>query len=86
MKARKGIDRKLDLLGKVCPYPTLDTQTALREMTDGQTLEVVSDYYPARQTIPELLRELGYPYELLDDTERSFRFVIRKEHAETGPG
>jgi TusA-related sulfurtransferase len=71
-------DRQLDLRGKVCPYPTLDTISALREMDAGEVLEVTTDYYPARQTIPALLDELGYPCTLIDEGGPSFRFVIRK--------
>ncbi len=72
------IDRSLDLRGKVCPYPTLDTSLTLKTMEAGETLEVVTDYYPARQTIPELMRDLGYPCELVNGDQPVFRFLIRK--------
>lgn len=70
--------RTLDLRGQVCPGPTVDTRLALKEMKDGDVLEVVTDYYPARQTIPALMEELGYPCELLDGDQPVFRFHIRK--------
>ena len=63
---------------KVCPYPTLEPRLTLNEMAVGEVLEVVTDYYPARQTIPQLMRELGYSYELLDGAKAVFRFPIRK--------
>jgi TusA-related sulfurtransferase len=47
-------------------------------MGAGEVLEVVTDYYPARQTIPALMEELGYPYELVDGDEPVFRFLIQK--------
>lgn len=72
------MDRHIDLRGKVCPYPTLDTRTMLAEMAPGELLEVVTDYYPARQTIPELAKELGYPCELVEPDQPVFRFIIRK--------
>lgn len=72
------IDRRLDLRGKVCPYPTLEPRLALNEMRVGEVLEVVTDYYPARQTIPQLMRELGYPCELVDGDQLVFRFLIQK--------
>ncbi|HVH73141.1 MAG TPA: sulfurtransferase TusA family protein [Candidatus Dormibacteraeota bacterium] len=71
-------DRRLDLRGKVCPHPTLDTRTTLSEMAAGEVLEVMTDYYPAKQTIPMLMRELGYLCELRDGDQPVFRFVIRK--------
>jgi hypothetical protein len=33
---------------------------ALNEMAPGETLEVILDFYPAKQTVPALMRELGY--------------------------
>lgn len=71
-------DRRLDLRGKVCPYPTLEPRLALDDMTVGEVLEVITDYYPARQTIPQLMQEFGYPCELLDEDKPVFRFLIRK--------
>ncbi len=72
------IDRHLDLRGKVCPDPTLEPTLALNEMAAGEVLEVVTDYYPARQTIPQLMRERGYSCELVDGDKPVFRFLIRK--------
>jgi TusA-related sulfurtransferase len=72
------IKHRLDLRGKVCPEPTFDTRMTLKEMAAGERLEVVTDYYPAKQTIPMLMRELGYPCELIDEDRPVFRFIIRK--------
>lgn len=77
MVAQKA-DHHLDLRGKVCPYPTLETRLTLKKMGAGEVLEVVTDYYPARQTIPALMEELGYPYELVDGDEPVFRLFIQK--------
>jgi TusA-related sulfurtransferase len=73
-----AVARLLDERGKVCPDPTFDTRMALNEMASGETLEVVSDYYPTKQTIPMLMAELGYPCELLDGDNAVFRFIIQK--------
>ena len=74
----KKIDYHLDLRGKVCPYPTLQPRLILNVMAEGEVLEVITDYYPARQTIPRLIRELGYSYELVDGDQPIFRFLILK--------
>lgn len=74
----ENVARRLDLRGKVCPYPTFETRLALNEMAVGEALEVITDYYPARQTIPQLMQDLGYGYELLDGDKPVFRFLIRK--------
>jgi tRNA 2-thiouridine synthesizing protein A len=72
------VDRRLDLRGKVCPDPTVEPVMALKEMTAGEVLEVITDYYPARQTIPQLMQDLGNAYELVDGDEPVFRFLIWK--------
>jgi TusA-related sulfurtransferase len=77
MEQRK-VDRRLDLRGQVCPGPTVDTKLTLKDMNPGEVLEVVTDYYPARQTIPALMQDLNYPCELLDADQRVFRFLIEK--------
>ena len=74
----RAITRSLDLRGEVCPGPTVDTRLTLKEMNPGEVLEVVTDYYPARQTIPALMSELGYPCELVDGDQPVFRFIIEK--------
>jgi TusA-related sulfurtransferase len=50
----------------------------LKDMNAGEVLEVVTDYYPARQTIPALMSDLGYPCELVDGDKEVFRFIIEK--------
>lgn len=72
------IDHALDLRGKRCPYATMDAQRRLKAMAAGEVLEITSDYYPAKQTIPELARQLGYPCQVHDRDRPVFRVVIRK--------
>ena len=76
--AGRTITRRLDLRGEICPGPTVDTRLTLKEMAIGEVLEVTTDYYPARQTIPALMNELGYPCELVDGDKAVFRFLIEK--------
>lgn len=75
---KEKIDHRLDLKGKICPYLTLETSLALKKMAPGEVLEIIADYYPARQTIPDLTENLGYPYELIDGEQPVFRFIIHK--------
>ena len=72
---------QLDLRGKVCPWPTLDTSEAFRRLAPGEVLEVITDYYPARQTIPELIRDLGGTCEMIDEGP-TIRFRIGRERTQ----
>ncbi len=74
----RTIHRRLDLRGLTCPGPTVDTRLALKEMNAGETLEVITDYYPARQTIPALMQQLGCTWEMFDGDQAVFRFLIEK--------
>ena len=72
------VDHQLDLRGKVCPYSTVKTNGTLKKIAPGEVLEVITDYYPARQTIPNIMGELGYPCKLVDGDKPVFRFIIQK--------
>ncbi len=59
-------DRRLDLIGGVCPYPTAKTSVILKKMAAVEMPEVTTEFYLARQTIPNLMGKLGYACELVD--------------------
>lgn len=68
----------LDLRGKVCPYPTTEVLDTLKRVPSGTTLEVLTDYPPARYTIPSLVTDLGYPHELRDNEDGTITITIEK--------
>jgi TusA-related sulfurtransferase len=70
--------RRLDMRGEVCPTPTEETMRVLEGMADGQVLEVESDYYPAKSTIPYLCDKRGYRHLLLDSDQPVWRIRIEK--------
>ena len=69
---------ELDLRGSVCPGPTGDTLAALKKLPPGATLAVVSDYLPARQTIPPLVEQRGCSWQITQDDGKTFRMEITK--------
>ena len=69
---------ELDLRGSVCPGPTGDTLAALKELPPGGKLAVISDYLPARQTIPRLVEQRGCSWEMTEDDGKTFRLEITK--------
>ena len=69
---------ELDLRGSICPGPTADTLTALKKLPPGGKLAVITDYLPARQTIPRLLDERGCSWEMTEDDGKTFRLEIVK--------
>lgn len=75
---RKRAPMELDLRGSVCPGPTGDTLAALKELPPGSKLAVISDYLPARQTIPRLVEQRGCSWQITEDDGKTFRMEIVK--------
>lgn len=69
---------ELDLRGSVCPGPTGDTLAALKKLPPGGKLLVVTDYLPARQTIPRLVEQRGCSWKITEDDGKTFRMEIVK--------
>jgi TusA-related sulfurtransferase len=69
---------ELDLRGNVCPGPTGETLEALKKLRPGERLVVISDYLPARQTIPRLVEERGSSWLITEDDGTTFRMEIVK--------
>ena len=76
--ARHSTLMELDLRGSVCPGPTGDTLAALKKLPSGGTLAVISDYLPARQTIPRLVEQRGCSWQITQDDGKTFRMEIVK--------
>jgi len=43
---------RLDVRGEICPYPMMKASDALKKLTPGTSLEVLTDHAPALSTIP----------------------------------
>jgi TusA-related sulfurtransferase len=69
---------ELDVRGSVCPGPTGDTLAALNKLSAGGKLIVITDYLPARQTIPRLVEQRGYSWQITEDDGKTFRMEIVK--------
>jgi TusA-related sulfurtransferase len=78
--------RRLDMRGETCPTTTNETLRRLEEMAPGEVLEVESDYYPAKTTIPYHCEKRGYPFVFLDEDKPTWRIKIRKAGKEATNG
>jgi len=52
--------KTLDVRGKICPYPDMDTMTTLKKMQKGEVLEVLLDYPLSVERIPRNLKKQGH--------------------------
>lgn len=49
--------KTLDVCGKICPYPDMDTMVTLKKMEKGEILEVLLDYPLSVERIPRNLKK-----------------------------
>lgn len=73
-------NKMLDERGKICPYPDVDTMTALKKMQKGEILEVLVDYPMSIERIPRSAKKWGHKVlasEALDGTNH--RFLIEAQ-------
>ena len=62
--------KQLDVRGEICPYPMMHAVNALRQLSDGESLEVLTDHAPALETIPTQGARLGYRF-TVEETDTS---------------
>ncbi|MEK7273770.1 MAG: sulfurtransferase TusA family protein [Candidatus Desantisbacteria bacterium] len=75
-----NIDKVVNISGKICPYTVMETRDALKEIGAGQVLEVITDYKPAAtESIPNFCEKKKYPVEVIENTDGTFRLLIKKE-------
>ena len=67
---------ELDIRGKVCPDPTMEVYKALERLSVGESLTVISDYPPARQTIPPIAQQFQCPCDIRETSSGQFLILI----------
>jgi len=76
------IVRKLDIRGKVCPMTFVYTKLALEKMNEGEIIEVLLDFPPAVENIPDSCRRQGLAEVLeikkIDRNRKVWRLNLRK--------
>ena len=71
-------DRKLDCVGLFCPMPILKTRDALKGMTVGQTLEMLSDDPASEADMKSWTARTGHELLEIERNGAVFRFIVRK--------
>lgn len=71
-------DKTLNALGKKCPMPVLMTKKELKNMSSGQTLELVVDDKGALKDVPALISKTGDSIIETKEGENQITFMIKK--------
>lgn len=69
---------KLDARGRVCPLPLFYTKKEIEKLKSGDELEVLTDDFIAKNTIPKWSREHGHEVVRVEESGNELRVVIRK--------
>ncbi|MFX1316860.1 MAG: sulfurtransferase TusA family protein [Promethearchaeota archaeon] len=67
-----------DYTGLKCPMPVLKTKKELRNLAQGQVIEVIADDVGAKKDIPALLNKTGDELVELREDNGNLIFVIKK--------
>ena len=54
------MSKQLDVRGEICPYPMMKASEALKKLSGGESLQVLTDHAPALSTIPWEAAKQGY--------------------------
>jgi len=69
--------KQYNLLGKVCPFPVIDTLKAYSELKKGDILEVLIDDPLAKKSIPDELSSEECDVDI-EDIDRGWKIIIKK--------
>jgi len=74
------MSKQLDVRGEICPYPMMKASEALKKLSSGESLQVLTDHAPALSTIPWEAAKQGYRASI--ERVGSPEWLIRLEPAE----
>lgn len=55
-----SIDKKLNLVGEVCPWPVILTLKEVRKMKPNEVIEILTDHVPSVTNVPEAAKKEGH--------------------------
>lgn len=77
------MEKVLDIRGAACPIPVLRTKEALEGLNEGDVLEVILDYPPAKENVKRFAQSQGH--EVLSVEEEAGVIKLRIKKGESKP-
>lgn len=71
-------DKIVDARGLQCPMPVIKASQAIKELTSGQTLELIATDRGALSDVPAWAGDMGHTLKEQFDGEDGFHFLIQK--------
>jgi len=69
--------KQLDVRGEICPYPMMRAVEALKKLSPGEGLEVITDHPPALSTIPWEAAKLGFEATLAETGRAEWTVILQ---------
>ena len=70
--------REIDVLGKACPIPVIETKKALRENPDEKEFEILVDNEVATENLRKMANELRIDSKVEKLEERKYKVTLEK--------
>lgn len=71
-------DQTLDCVGLYCPMPIVKTSQQIKELTDGEVLEIVSDDRGIKSDMPAWCKKTGHEFLGLEEDGDEIKVYVRK--------
>ncbi len=73
-------DQSLDCRGLYCPQPIVKTTAEIKQLKQGDVLEVVADDKGIKQDMPAWCEATGHEFLGIEETNGEIRVYIKKTH------
>lgn len=68
----------LDATGLLCPEPVMMLHKAVKEVQEGELIQVTATDPSTKRDIPKFCHFLGHELVSQSETEKEYQFIIRK--------
>ena len=73
-------DQSLDCVGLYCPMPIVKTAEKIKQLRQGEVLEVVSDDKGIKQDMPAWCRATGHEFLGVEEEGGEIKVYVKKAH------
>ena len=73
-------DQSLDCVGLYCPMPIVKTAEKIKQLRQGEVLEVVADDKGIKQDMPAWCRATGHEFLGVEEEGGEIKVYVKKAH------
>lgn len=73
-------DQSLDCLGFYCPIPIVKTAEKIKQLKQGEVLEVVADDKGIKMDMPAWCEATGHEFMGVEEEDSKIRVYVKKTH------